>query len=234
MVQIFKDTYEDLTPAALEQLIDDLAAGRKVRVGPQIDRHHAAPEGGPTTLIEPGFYAGTRSFTRVEPPPPPAADAPAPAAAVASACCAGTGREACRSQARRGTTRRPPWRSTAEPVKLAETPPAPRKPAKAEDDGKPELLKKPKGGKGDDLKLIWGVGPKLEKMLNGMGVWHFDQIAAWTAKELAWVDANAGRLQGPRQARRLGRAMQEAGDGLASRQRCRRKAEEEVRLGDAR
>jgi NADH-quinone oxidoreductase subunit E len=82
---------------------------------------------------------------------------------------------------------------TAEPVKLAETPPAPRKSAKAEDEGKPELLKKPKGGKGDDLKLIWGVGPKLEKMLNGMGVWHFDQIAAWTAKELAWIDA---RLEG--------------------------------------
>ena len=47
MVQIFKDTYEDLTPESLEQLIDDLAAGRKVKVGPQIDRHHAAPEGGP-------------------------------------------------------------------------------------------------------------------------------------------------------------------------------------------
>ena len=58
MVQIFKDTYEDLTPDSFEQLIDDLAAGRKVKVGPQIDRHHAAPEGGPTTLIEPGFYDG--------------------------------------------------------------------------------------------------------------------------------------------------------------------------------
>src|SRR6476469_6857573 len=43
MVQIFKDTYEDLTPATLEKLIDDLAAGRKVKVGPQIDRHMAAP-----------------------------------------------------------------------------------------------------------------------------------------------------------------------------------------------
>ena len=34
MVQIFKDTYEDLTPASLEKLIDDLAAGRKVEGGP--------------------------------------------------------------------------------------------------------------------------------------------------------------------------------------------------------
>jgi len=195
MVQIFKDTYEDLTPATLEQLIDDLAAGRKVRVGPQINRHHAAPEGGPTTLIAPGFYAGTRSFTRVEPPPPPSADAPAPAAPVPA--------PAAPAPAAKPVEAKPvaapapvAVAKTAEPVKLAETSPAPRKPAKAEDDGKPELLKKPKGGKGDDLKLIWGVGPKLEKMLNGMGVWHFDQIAAWTAKELAWVDAKLEGFKG--------------------------------------
>jgi NADH-quinone oxidoreductase subunit E len=75
MVQIFKDTYEDLTPASFEKLIDDLAAGRKVKVGPQIDRHLAAPEGGPTTLIEPSLYEGNRTFTRVEAPPPAAASA---------------------------------------------------------------------------------------------------------------------------------------------------------------
>jgi NADH-quinone oxidoreductase subunit E len=54
-------------------------------------------------------------------------------------------------------------------------------------------MKKPRGGKGDDLKLIWGVGPALEKMLHDMGVWHFDQIAAWTPAELKWVD---DRLEG--------------------------------------
>jgi NADH-quinone oxidoreductase subunit E len=74
MVQIFKDTYEDLTPQSFEKLIDDLAAGRKVKVGPQIERHMAAPEGGPTTLIDPMLYEGNRTFTRVEPPPPPPAD----------------------------------------------------------------------------------------------------------------------------------------------------------------
>jgi NADH-quinone oxidoreductase subunit E len=79
MVQIFKDTYEDLTPASLERLIDDLAAGRKVKVGPQIDRHHAAPEGGPRTLTDPALYDTPRSFTRIEPPPPPPpAETPAP------------------------------------------------------------------------------------------------------------------------------------------------------------
>ena len=71
MVQIFKDTYEDLTPATLEKLIDDLATGRKVKVGPQIDRHNAAPEGVQTALTDPSLYEGQRTFVRVEPPPPP-------------------------------------------------------------------------------------------------------------------------------------------------------------------
>ena len=68
-----------------------------------------------------------------------------------------------------------------------------KKAARTAAEAAPELLKKPRGGKGDDLKLIWGVGPALEKMLNGMGVWHFGQIAAWTAAELKWVD---DRLEG--------------------------------------
>jgi ABC-type transporter lipoprotein component MlaA len=43
---------------------------------------------------------------------------------------------------------------------------------------------------------VWGVGPGLEKMLNKMGIWHFDQIAAWTAKELKWVDENLKGFKG--------------------------------------
>lgn len=52
---------------------------------------------------------------------------------------------------------------------------------------KPSLLDAPEGA-ADDLKLIKGVGPKLEDKLNKMGVWHFSQIASWTATEIAWVD----------------------------------------------
>jgi NADH-quinone oxidoreductase subunit E len=33
-------------------------------------------------------------------------------------------------------------------------------------------------------------------MLNGMGFYHFDQIAAWTDKELAWVDQNLEGFKG--------------------------------------
>ena len=56
-------------------------------------------------------------------------------------------------------------------------------------------IKKPIGA-ADDLKLIKGVGPKLEEMLNGMGFYHFDQSAAWTDKELAWVDQNLEGFKG--------------------------------------
>ncbi len=39
-----------------------------------------------------------------------------------------------------------------------------------------------------DPKAISGVGPKLEKVLNGLGIWTYAQIAAWTPEEIAWVD----------------------------------------------
>ena len=63
-------------------------------------------------------------------------------------------------------------------------------------DGKPEFLKKPRAGGADDLKQIKGVGPKLEKMLNKMGVFHFDQVAGWRAKEVKWVDDNLEGFKG--------------------------------------
>lgn len=60
----------------------------------------------------------------------------------------------------------------------------------------PEGLSAPREGKADNLKEIKGVGPKLEKMLNEMGFYHFDQIANWTADEIAWVDANLKGFKG--------------------------------------
>jgi NADH-quinone oxidoreductase subunit E len=68
--------------------------------------------------------------------------------------------------------------------------------ASAVAESKPQLLTAARGGKGDDLELIWGVGPKLGKMLNEMGIWHFDQVAAWTPAELAWVDARLTGFKG--------------------------------------
>lgn len=47
----------------------------------------------------------------------------------------------------------------------------------------------------DDLKRISGVGPKLEETLNDMGIYRFDQVAAWGPGEIAWVD-NRLRFKG--------------------------------------
>ncbi|MGB5558115.1 MAG: NADH:ubiquinone oxidoreductase, partial [Paracoccaceae bacterium] len=53
-----------------------------------------------------------------------------------------------------------------------------------------------RAGGPDDLKQIKGVGPKLEGELHKIGVYHFDQVAAWTKKEVNWMDEN---LAGVRQ-----------------------------------
>ncbi|HXZ68957.1 MAG TPA: NADH-quinone oxidoreductase subunit NuoE [Alphaproteobacteria bacterium] len=50
MVQIHDDYYEDLTAESFGKILDDLAAGRTPKPGPQIDRQTSAPVGGMTTL----------------------------------------------------------------------------------------------------------------------------------------------------------------------------------------
>jgi predicted flap endonuclease-1-like 5' DNA nuclease len=61
---------------------------------------------------------------------------------------------------------------------------------------KPGVLSGPKGGQADDLKHIKGVGPKLEQACHDLGIYHFDQIAAWSADEVAWVDENLVGFKG--------------------------------------
>jgi predicted flap endonuclease-1-like 5' DNA nuclease len=55
---------------------------------------------------------------------------------------------------------------------------------------KPKGMASARGGKADDLKRISGIGPKNEKVLHSLGVFHFDQIAAWSEDEMAWVDSH--------------------------------------------
>jgi NADH-quinone oxidoreductase subunit E len=52
MVQVFKDTYEDLTPELFEKVLDGFAKGQPPKPGSQIGRQASCPAGGPTTLKE--------------------------------------------------------------------------------------------------------------------------------------------------------------------------------------
>ncbi|MBN8979703.1 MAG: NADH-quinone oxidoreductase subunit NuoE [Rhizobiales bacterium] len=50
MVQIWSDTYEDLTPDTFNKVLDGFASGNPPKPGPQNGRQFSAPVGGPTTL----------------------------------------------------------------------------------------------------------------------------------------------------------------------------------------
>lgn len=80
----------------------------------------------------------------------------------------------------------------AAPKKAAPKKAAPEKvsakPAVASGDRPAMMLDAPEGGQADDLKKISGVGPKLEQTLNELGVWHYEQVAKFKKKDIAWVD----------------------------------------------
>jgi len=77
-------------------------------------------------------------------------------------------------------------RKTATPSK-AKAAAKPRAQATAtKKEAKPPRIRKP--SKPDDLKMISGVGPKIEGILNGLGIYKFEQVSKWKKAERAWVD----------------------------------------------
>ncbi len=189
MAQIGKDYYEDLTAESFGKIIDGLAAGKVPTPGPQNGRYAAEPLKGLTSLTE--YDSGRTQYN----------------ASVALATDLGD------TVKRIDGTEVPiltPWLGKdgkAAATKAAPNPPkapAPAKPAvkqaaeaKAKENA-PETLSAARDGKADDLKLLKGVGPKLEQTLNELGFYHFDQIAAWTPDQVAWVDARLkfkGRIE---------------------------------------
>jgi NADH-quinone oxidoreductase subunit E len=52
MVQIFKDTYEDLSPELFETLLDGFGKGTPPKPGSQVGRTASCPQGGPTSLVD--------------------------------------------------------------------------------------------------------------------------------------------------------------------------------------
>ncbi len=160
MVQVVKDVYEDLTPQSLNKLIDDFEAGRTPRPGPQIERQFSAPQGGFTSLTDPALYDGS--------------------------VLKGTSKKAVpKKAASKKPTAKPVAKKAATKVTTSTAGAAA---ASLDDKDRPQALKAARSGGPDDLKLISGVGPKIEGILHGLGIFHFDQISTWKKKERDWVD----------------------------------------------
>ncbi|MBW7922777.1 MAG: NADH-quinone oxidoreductase subunit E [Rubellimicrobium sp.] len=207
MIQIGKDYYEDLTAERLEWLLDELAAGRQPLPGPQNGRYAAEPLGGLTTLKD--YEAGRAPHN----------------AAVTLAVERGDGMKRIDGTEvplltpwlTKGANHNPGAAAAAAPAAPAPAPrvegeklkpvrkpgPAPKKPAAAPapaaaagEGRKPEGIAAPRGGQADDLKEIEGIGPALERLCHEMGIFHFDQIAAWGPEEIAWMDGNLKGFRG--------------------------------------
>jgi NADH-quinone oxidoreductase subunit E len=175
MIQVFSDTYEDLTPETFEKVLDAFARGEKPKPGPQNGRHGAEPEGGALTLRDlPFAAAGPGGATLAEKPkakpaaksePVPAVDAEPPAAADLAA------REEAEIKAKLATLS-----ADATPEQKADAVGT-----------RPKGLAAARSGAADKLQRIKGIGPVNEGKLHALGIFHFDQIGAWTREEIRWV-----------------------------------------------
>ncbi|MBB6410497.1 NADH-quinone oxidoreductase subunit E [Mesorhizobium sangaii] len=241
MVMIFKDTFEDLTPERLAEIIDlyDAGKGASVTPGPQDGRTGSEPASGLTTLkSEKAILKSTRDreareatkaakaapdaiIATVAPAAAPVApsnaskpktDAPetspalktpsktkvAPAAERAASVSAPPHSAANANKAapevEQVSKQRNGPRTKAEPAAAFKAPEVKVLAAKADKPAKPSLEDKnrPAGidrpALVDDLKLISGVGPKIEGVLHSLGIFTFTQVASWKKAEREWVD----------------------------------------------
>jgi NADH-quinone oxidoreductase subunit E len=179
MVIIFKDAYEDLTPERLEEIIDTFEAGKgdTVKTGPQIDRHESVPVGGLTTLTE--EIKPDRSH--LDKP----AEVPAEAAPVPPSNAAKPKTDAPETDPKLKTPANEPKAAEAN-VKAAEKEASGSAKPSLDSKDRPAGIEKP--ATPDDLKLISGVGPKIEGTLHELGIFTFAQVAGWKKAECDWVD----------------------------------------------
>ena len=149
-----------------------------------------APAGDPMVENMPAEKPREQAPPKAAPPKPKAAEPKPKTAAKTSAKPASTSTEA----APRPRAAKPAPKAAKPAQKAAKPAPAAAKPVAS--DGKPEMLSAARTGGPDDLKMIKGVGPKLESELHRMGVYHFDQVAAWRKKEVEWMDENLEGVRG--------------------------------------
>ena len=183
MVQINNDYYEDLDPRNFAKLLDDLRAGLPVTIGSQTGRKTSESVGGLTSLTSlygldghsgPGVLPGGSPANDATPATAPiAADPPVAPLAESADIEAHAAAEEAHIKATLATL---PRDATAE--------------QKANAVGKrPEGLTAARNDKADDLQRVRGIGSVNEKRLHELGVFHFDQIAAWAREEIRWVGA---------------------------------------------
>ncbi|MCW8848005.1 MAG: hypothetical protein OQK42_06160 [Sedimenticola sp.] len=67
------------------------------------------------------------------------------------------------------------------------TPPPEKTRPRIADEWQPAPLTEPKGA-ADDLKKVRGIGPKIEKTLNELGIFHYYQIAALNKENILWLN----------------------------------------------
>src|SRR3989338_7476536 len=175
MAQIGKDYYEDLTPAKLRELITRFSAGEVPVPGPQNGRYAAEPLSGLTSLKD--FESGRQQYN----------------ASVQNAVDIGDTVKRIDGTEVPLTT---PWLGKSADVAEAERAETPEEKAARAKARKPQALAAARDGKADALQSIEGIGPALEKLCFELGIYHFDQIAAWGAPEVAWMDANLKGFKG--------------------------------------
>lgn len=220
MAQIGKDYYEDLTPDNLRDLIARFSKGEVPVPGPQNGRYSCEPLGGLTSLKD--FEKGRKPYNASAQEAVDVGDTvkriDGTEVPILTPWLGKTG-----GQTAKASATKQPAAAVAKPAKNAKNAtnspdvtskemaeksiakPAAKAPAKAAESvapadaaagTKPTGLKAARQGGADDLKKIEGIGPALEKLCNSMGVFHFDQIAAWGDAEIAWMDGNLKGFKG--------------------------------------
>ncbi|WP_421590908.1 NADH-quinone oxidoreductase subunit E [Shinella sp. M27] len=192
MVMIFKDSFEDLTPTQLEHIIDrfDAGKGATVETGPQVDRVFSAPAGGLTSLNEPDAPA-KKTTTRAKKTDEGSVSVPPSNAGRAETHAVETDpklktpanakAEAAANTKAKGDTRAEGGDAAAkQPVAATVGKPS------LDDKNRPAGIERP--ATPDDLKLISGVGPKIEGILHELGIFTFAQVASWTPEQREWAD----------------------------------------------
>ncbi len=174
MAQIGKDYFEDLTAERFGEILDELRAGQVPLAGSQTGRFSCEPKGGTTSLLE-----GRGDLEKHN-------GSVALAASLKDTVKRIDGTEVPLTAPWLGDASKQQTKAAFKEQREASSGPS----------KKPATLKAPLERGADDLKKIKGVGPKLEKLLNSLGFYHFEQLAGWSTEELTWVDQNLDGFSG--------------------------------------